>query len=302
MIVGIDIGGTKTHVRVVDEAEETIIADFVVATLSWQYDHTLIHPLSAVALIALFESYLSDQSATSLVVGAHGCDSPQQISDFTDVLREVFSGSLAVYNDAELLGPAAGESQAIALIAGTGSIAIGRDEFGGVVSVGGHGWMLSDPGSAPALARESVVAILRRFDRGEKTDVLGELFQAQLGVTSIPALSYEFTRRATMQSWASLAPVVFEAADAGSHDAVDVIDRGAAELAAAVQTVLDRGAVATAVIAAGGVVTNQPMLEHSIRRHVQAVAPSLSVEVLRTAPVAGAITLGRLLHSQSFTR
>lgn len=302
MIVGIDIGGTKTHVRVIDESAETVIADLVVATRSWQHDHSLIHPLSAAALVALFDPFLTDQSATSLVVGAHGCDSPQQIADFSDSLRAVFTGALAVYNDAELLGPAAGETQTIALIAGTGSIAIGRDEFGDVISVGGHGWLLSDPGSAPALARESVAAILRRFDRGNDTDILGQLFQAQLGVTSIPALSYEFTRRATMQLWASLAHVVFEAADAGSSDALEVIDRAGAELAAAVRTAIDRGAVATAVIAAGGVVTNQPMLEHSIRRHVHAVAPSLSVEVLRTAPVSGAITLGRLLHSQSFKR
>ncbi len=299
MIVGIDIGGTKTHVRLVDDSG--VATDTIVATASWQHDGLLSDPRSVLALARLFAPVRETQGRSSLVVGAHGCDSPQQISDLHLALERVFDGPIEVYNDAQLLGPAAGHPNAVALIAGTGSIAVGQDRAGTVITSGGHGWMLSDPGSGPALARESVRAILARDDQGEGPDELGLLFMAALHVDSISALSFEFTRRASMKLWSSLAFLVFEAANAGSVDAEAVIDAAGAELVAAVLAVLNRGAYATAVITAGGVVTNQPRLEHSIRRHVQNLAPSLSVEVLRTPPVAGAIELARSLQNQSYT-
>ncbi len=303
MIVGIDVGGTKTHIRVVDEsgALDREARDIIVATESWQLDSSLAAQGSIARLLALFAPHLPLDEPATLVVGAHGCDSPRQIQEFAEAIRRDFNGSVFVVNDAQLLGPAAGELNAIALIAGTGSIVVGQDENRAVITAGGHGWMLADPGSGPALARESVRAILDRCDRGEPADHLGTLFMESMGVATPSELSHEFTRRASMQMWAQMASLVFDAAHAGSTDAMQVIDAAAAELAQSVKALLDRGARATAVIAAGGVVTNQPMLEESIRRHIVALSPSMSVSVLRTAPVAGAIALGRAVQSQRTT-
>lgn len=297
MLVGIDIGGTKTHVRVIDAAGDA--TDTIVPTSSWQHDGLLAHPRSITALLALFEAQLSDPAGSNLVVGAHGCDSPQQIAELENALIGAFGGAIGVYNDAQLLGPAAGHPHAIALIAGTGAIVVGQDSHGTAVTSGGHGWLLTDPGSAPALSRESVRVILARSDGGREVDRLGKKFLAAIGATNVNELAYEFSRRASMQFWAELAPIVFEAADEGSADAVGVIDAAGAQLAALVCGVLRKGAQATIVIAAGGVVTNQPRLEQSIRSHLAIVAPGLAMELLRSPPVAGAVELARALSSRT---
>lgn len=293
MFIGIDIGGTKTHVRVVDAAGRA--TDTIVPTSSWQHEGQLADSRSIAALLALFEAQLSDPSRSSLVVGAHGCDSPQQIAQLESALGSVFPGPIGVYNDAQLLGPAAGHPQAVALIAGTGAIAVGQDSSGAVVTAGGHGWLLTDPGSAPALAREAVRAVLARSDGGGGIELLGEKLLDALGATNVNELAYEFTNAASMRFWAELAPLVFDAADEGSSDAVAVIDTAGGELVELVLGVLRKGAQALVVIAAGGVVTNQPRLEQSIRSHLAIAAPGLSIEVLRVAPVAGAIELARVL-------
>jgi glucosamine kinase len=100
-----------------------------------------------------------------------------------------------------------------------------------------------------------------------------------------------------MRAWAEMAPMVFTAADAGSEAAMRVIEEAGQSLASSVKDVIDRGAQSSAVIASGGVVTNQWRLQDSITRHVHACFPKLSVEVLQDAPVAGAIALGRSLQS-----
>jgi N-acetylglucosamine kinase-like BadF-type ATPase len=294
VIVGIDIGGTKTHVRVATDDGDL---DVVVPTVSWNPSGSLSEPANVEHLLATFIEHLQVPAHTPLVVGAHGCDTPVQIADFAAALRAQYPGPIEVRNDAQLLGPAAGRADAIALIAGTGSIVIGENENGEAITAGGHGWMLADPGSAPALAREGVRALLERFDSGHGNDALATLFLEHMRVSSINDLSYAFIRNASMQAWAEMAPLVFTAADAGSEAAVRVIDEAGQALAASVKNVIDRGARASAVIASGGVVTNQRRLQDSITRHVHGHFPTLSVEVLRDAPVAGAIVLGRSLQS-----
>ncbi len=294
MFVGIDIGGTKTALRVVDG--ETIVSDSVVPTDSWQHEGLLADPRSVDALLALFARHLADPAQAWLAVGAHGCDSPAQLAELQLALEGRFAGAVGVYNDAQLLGPAAGRPDAVALIAGTGAIAVGHDRTGAVITSGGHGWLLTDPGSAPALARDGVRAVLARADRHGDVELLGEKFLAALDVANVNELAYEFSRTASMQSWARLGPLVFEAADEGSEDAAAVIDAAGAELAELVLGVLRKGAHATAVIAAGGVVTNQPRLENSIRAHLAETAPELIVELLGVPPVVGAIELARALQ------
>lgn len=56
-------------------------------------------------------------------------------------------------NDFELVAPAAGFDEAIAVIVGTGSKVIGRTANRERVSAGGHRFLFNDPGSAPGLAR-----------------------------------------------------------------------------------------------------------------------------------------------------
>jgi len=199
-------------------------------------------------------------------------------------------------NDVELVAPAAGLDEAIAVIVGTGSKIVGHTANRDLVSAGGHGFLFNDPGSAPGLAREAVKAVLDAHDDGDEPDVLGRNLMNHFAVTDIVGLSFAFSGDPRLSTWAALGPLIFTSADEGSVIAESVIDRAARQLARDVSRVHSRGAVGN-VICAGGVITNQPRLYQALTRHIDNLDLGLSVDLLTVAPVAGAIALARKLHT-----
>jgi N-acetylglucosamine kinase-like BadF-type ATPase len=292
LLVGIDVGGTKTHLAVDREGE---LQHVVVATDQWQRDQGLFGPGAVGRLLDLVRDTTGGRDDVPLAVGAHGCDSPALVARFDAAVRAAWSGPVLVVNDAELLAPAAGVEHAICLIVGTGSIAIGRTADGEAVYVGGHGWLLDDFGSAPGIVREAVRAALDATDDGRPRDGLAERMMAHFGATDEVELSVAFTGSADIATWAAPARHVFEAADQGSTTAVEVVDDAARRLAANVVRARRRGAVGDVVVAAGGVISNQPRLFAAVARHLAAAEPDLELRLLELAPVTGAVELARRL-------
>lgn len=293
MLVGIDLGGTKTHV--VAESHGDVLLDASVLTASWQQGELLDDVQNAARLLQLFAQVEGSDTA-SVVVGAHGLDSDWQADEFQARLAARHDGRVLAVNDVELVAPAAGLDEAIAVIVGTGSKIVGHTANRDLVSAGGHGFLFNDPGSAPGLAREAVKAVLDAHDDGDEPDVLGRNLMNHFAVTDIVGLSFAFSGDPRLSTWAALGPLIFTSADEGSVIAESVIDRAARQLARDVSRVHSRGAVGN-VICAGGVITNQPRLYQALTRHVENLDLGLSVDLLTVAPVAGAIALARKLHS-----
>lgn len=294
MFIGIDVGGTKTHIRVEDDASS--MRERRVPTHEWLQARGLDHPRSVAALLALVAEITDTAHDVPLVVGAHGCDTALQIEAFKGALASQHPGPVLVMNDAALVGPAAGVEHAIGVIAGTGSIVVGTAHDGTPITAGGHGWMIADPGSAPGIAREAVQAVIRRADAGAEPELLGRSLMSHFEATDVNELAWIFMSTATMHRWASAARIVFAAAEGGSADAVSTIERAAAELARQVTLVIDRGAVADAIVAAGGVVSNQPLLARALETELALSGVAQPFRVLDTPPVGGAISLARRLE------
>lgn len=304
MFIGIDVGGTKTHIRVEDARAN--MRERRVPTHDWLQGRSLKNPASVVALLALVSEIVEDAHDVPLVVGAHGCDTASQIEEFRVALASQHPGPILVTNDAALVGPAAGVERAIGVIAGTGSIVVGTGHDGTPITAGGHGWMIADPGSAPGIAREAVRTVIKRADAGTVPELLGHALMNHFGATDVNELAWIFMSTATMHRWAGAARVVFTAAEGGSADAVSTIERAAAQLAQQVTLVLDRGAVADTIVAAGGVVTNQPLLARALETELALAGITQTFRVLDTPPVEGAIALARGLkgsaHDNTITK
>jgi glucosamine kinase len=296
VIVGIDLGGTKT--RIVAESDHAPVLDIVVPTSSWQRGELLDDDANCDRLLALF-AHLDGAATASVAIGAHGLDSDSQTREFNARMIARHAGRIVAVNDVELVAPAAGLDRAIAVIVGTGSKIVGHDSSGAIVSAGGHGFLLSDPGSAAALARDAVRAVLNAHDDGDEPDVLGRDLMAYYEVTDVVDLSYAFSADARLSTWAALGPLVFASAEAGSLIAASVIDESARLLARDVGRVHARGAMGTNVICAGGVITNQPSLYRALTRHIDNLGLGLTVDLLTVAPVLGAVALARKLHTLS---
>lgn len=284
VLVGVDIGATKTHVRT-GRADGTVISDQVLATRNWRG-----RPAADKARqIAEFISRATNgNTVAGIGIGAHGCDSQAQCDELADALRPIVAAPCAIVNDGRLVALAAGRDNAISVVAGTGSIAVGVLPDGSAVYAGGWGWLLGDEGGATGLVREAVRTALRAADRGVD-DALYDCLAAAAGVNSVRRLPLlMMTTPPTV--WAEFADAIFRAADQGSVLAAQVITRAGEDLAELVETVIRKGALAETVVAGGGTMVNQPLLADAF---VAAVRRDIEVHLLNAPPVHGAIELAR---------
>lgn len=291
--VGIDVGGTKTHLLV--EREDGTRDELVIPSARWRSDSLFSTTANLERLAATVLDCGTVTDRTSVAAGMHGVDNPAQVQTATSALVGALGIPLVtVVNDAELLGHAVGTEPSVQMIVGTGAVVVGHDADDRRVSAFGYGWMLSDFGSAPGLVREAMRELLRRADRSELADdPLPAMLLAEFGVSDVTELALAMSDGAGLTAWGRLAPLVFAAADAGSPIALLVIDDAAAHLADGVAAVVRRGALGTVVAAAGGVIVNQPRLQDAVRSALATAAPTMRLVVLSGPPVEGALALAR---------
>jgi N-acetylglucosamine kinase-like BadF-type ATPase len=290
--VGIDVGGTKTHLRAFADGEDLV--DRVRSSSGWRP-----HDSGAAAdwLAALIADALPPGVRPSaLAVGGHACETPRQCAGIRAALQERLGVPALVVGDAELLVPAAGLDKGVGLVAGTGSVAVGRLPDGAPVQVGGWGAVLGDEGGAAGLVREAARAVWAAHDRGEEPDALATGLVAAFGVAEVPALGAALEAATDVSAeWGRRSPAVFAAAAAGSPLARAVIAEGGRALAGLVVRLAARGVPVDDVVVAGGTVLAQPALYEAFTAALAESLPGARPQPLRVPPVEGALVLARSL-------
>ena len=121
----------------------------------------------------------------------------------------------------------------VAVLAGTGSIAMARSADGREARSGGYGYLVGDEGSGFWLGREAMAACLRALDgRGQPTllrDLVCEVAQQR---TPQDMVGWLYAGQDQVPRVAGLAPLVSRAAAADDPVAVDLMERAARDLAA----------------------------------------------------------------------
>jgi glucosamine kinase len=293
LIVGIDVGGTKTHLRAERATGEPVI-DRVVPTSGWETTPET----KAGKLVALIRENVTGR-VDSLAVGAHGSDTDEDCAELAARIKGQLQSPTMVVNDSLLLGPAAGYERCISLVAGTGSIALGRDAGGATLYTGGWGWLVGDEGSAWGIVREAIRLLTRASDRGRTDEILLAELLDESACESLRDLVATAERRPAAE-WARWVPGVFRAASAGAPLAREAVSHGAQALSRLVATLLQRGAVADAVVSAGGVIINQPGFAEEVAQYL-AADNGLPLVLYSGPPVKGAVTLARLQLGQAVT-
>lgn len=293
-LAGIDVGGTKTHIAVVgaDGGRD----DVVVPSGGWRRGQLFDDPGNLGRLIALIRDTVPGAGRT--VVGLHGLDTDEQRAVAVAEITGNLPGKVLVVNDAELLGPAAGLTECLTLIVGTGAIALGTDDSGTLLTADGHSALLGDVGSASGLVRDTVRAGLRLADRRSPGEALADpavvLLCDAYGVRTPGELAVAVTAD-DPYDWGRHAPLVFDALREGSALAAAVVDEAADTLAANLAALRRRGARGDVVVGAGGVLTAQPALRSRLVARLAVHAPDLALSVLEAPPVEGALALAARL-------
>jgi N-acetylglucosamine kinase-like BadF-type ATPase len=153
--------------------------------------------------------------------------------DKESILRETIRTSyMQVTHDAliALSGATAGEP-GIVVIAGTGSIAFGRNTRGETARAGGWGYIFGDDGGAFDIARQGLRAALRYEEGwGPPTTLHRILLDATQAQSANELMHRFYTNEFQRRTIARLAIVVDDAARAGDTEATNILRNAAAQL------------------------------------------------------------------------
>lgn len=293
--IGVDGGASKTAALVIDEQGTPLGRGLAGAS-----NHLRVGIEEATRNIeravnkALVEAGIAIRNVEYAYCGIAGSDHPAHRQRVIDSLRIFFPrGNFIVDNDARIaLTGAIGFSAGIVVIAGTGSVAFGRNHAGEEFRAGGWGPTLGDEGSGFWIAREGLSAIVRAHDgRGfatKMTDILCDDYD-MCSPVELPRLVYATTTHA--DDIARYGKLVIKAATESDAIALDILARAGSELAECVLAVARRLHLTDAqfpVAYVGGAFHAGELLLSPMRLRLNRDAPGASLIEPQHEPVEGA--------------
>lgn len=178
LYAGIDGGGSKTQLFIIDTIHETVVSSSSKAsnpfTVGWENAVSVVVELLEDGLKKIGHSRAD---LHGLCAAMAGMDRPQQAQRMRDSLKQRFpTTEIEVVNDAlAALSAGTGGDSGVVLIAGTGSIAVGETNIGSIYRAGGYGYLLGDEGSGFDIGRTGLMAAVASYEqRGPATALWNE--------------------------------------------------------------------------------------------------------------------------------
>jgi N-acetylglucosamine kinase-like BadF-type ATPase len=305
--LGIDGGGTKTRCVLADESMVLATAmsggSNIVRlgeTQAREALHTAVRQVCATAKI-------SPAQISAICIGAAGAARPEIGAKIRTILVELISEiapNVAV-TKIELVGDmtialeaAFGAGPGVIAIAGTGSIAYGRDANGHTARAGGWGFAISDQGSGHWIGRRAISAILSAHDQGLETALTAMILQTWK-LRTIDELVQQ-ANSTPPPDFPRLFPIVLRASEEGDAIARDLLTDAGAKLAALAAIVIRRlgshaPAATVPVAMTGSVFRQSPHVRQVFYNTLQASFPGLDVRQDLVDPVEGALARARAI-------
>ncbi|MFC9773262.1 MULTISPECIES: N-acetylglucosamine kinase [unclassified Pseudarthrobacter] len=286
IIIGLDIGGTKT--RGIRFEDGTPAADESVGSSNVQN----VSRDEAARNIAELFARIGAGPVSRVYAGSGGIDTAEDAEALAALIRPHVPGAVVtVVHDSRLLLAAGRARTGVAVIAGTGSAAWGKNADGAEARAGGWGYLLGDEGSGYWLGREAVRHSLRRMDQGLAVDPLTAALLESCGVDHPNRLIALFHSPDTgRRFWAQQARHVVEAAARGHQESRDILDQAGKDLAGLALQVLRQLGINGPVILGSGLGMNVVPLQEAFRRYL-ADGGAADVRVLDQEPVFGVLQL-----------
>jgi glucosamine kinase len=299
--LGIDGGGTKTTCAVGDESHLLATATAGPSNIVRAGESQARQSLQQSVRQACAAAGITPAQVSHTCVGGSGAARPELAEIVRRFLAEILPTPIDVVGDMQIALEAAFDTgPGVVVIAGTGSIAYGRDRQGTTARAGGWGFAIGDEGSAHWIGRAAVGAVLRASDRtyGTAENILHGKFATALrkvwGVSSLADLA-RAANSIPPPDFAALFPVV-----AASQDvlALQVMSNAGRELAQIALIVVDRlfpkdesGPVPVAMT--GGVFRYAMLTREDFYNELRVLDPRVDINPLIVEPVEGALRMAR---------
>jgi N-acetylglucosamine kinase-like BadF-type ATPase len=301
--LGIDGGGTKTKCLLGDEHD--IIASETAA------GSNVIRLGETVARTALHQGILSvctkggirPEQIVAACAGVGGAAHEAGREQVRRIIAELVPGHIEVIGDMAIAHEAALAGEAgIVVIAGTGSIAYGRNEAGKTSRSGGWGYIISDEGSGHWIGVQAVAMVAQFSGRGQRTRLEDRILQ-RWNLNSVD----EIVQRANtfpLPDFAGLFPDVLDLE--GSEPVVGkILERAGvqlADLAEPVHRSLWKPPDSVNVALAGGVFQNSGTVRESFQFRMKELGLRARVELSTSDPARGALARARKLAAGHFQK
>jgi N-acetylglucosamine kinase-like BadF-type ATPase len=294
LVLGVDGGGSKTHAMVADERGETLA--FASSGRSNWEDTGLDGARAALSEAitgALSAAGVKPGDLAASAFGLAGLDWDQDRPMLAALVDPLGLGGPRKLDNDSFIALRAGTAQpfGVVVIAGTGTVAAGRDPAGRTFRTMGLSPMYGDFGSATDVAEEAVHAVADAWTgRGPATS-LSELLPPLAGCGSPVELLQRLSRGAIPLPPA--APLVLGQAAAGDPACREIVMRAGAALGSSAALVarrlgLDREVFET--VMAGGLFRGRSrLLEATLADELHRVAPGAVPVRLACKPVIGAV-------------
>ncbi|MBA2361972.1 MAG: hypothetical protein H0V86_00340 [Chloroflexia bacterium] len=290
LYAGIDGGGTKTLAVVVDAAghergrHAAGSGNFAAVGVARAAENVRAAIEGAMAAAG------NGTQPAAAWIGLAGVDRPEDVDLLLPQLSPL-AGVVRISNDAELALTALDNALGVAVIAGTGSIALGRDASGRLVRAGGWGHVIGDEGSGWEMGRLALQAVARATDgRGPGTSLVRAVIKHWnlRNTDGIYGILYPDTDKALV---AGLTSVVLAEAGAGDVVAKDILDHAAEEIALLTLTVGEQLTFPNAgmpLALAGGILVNESGFRAMVLERVRQRRAPGQVAVVQDAPLSAA--------------
>jgi N-acetylglucosamine kinase-like BadF-type ATPase len=299
--LGIDGGGTKTTCAVGDESHLLATATAGPSNIVRVGESQARQSLHQSVRQACAAAGIAPAQVSRTCVGGSGATRPEFAGIVRGFLTEILPTPIAVVGDMQIALEAAFDiGPGVIVIAGTGSIAYGRDAQGRTARAGGWGFAIGDEGSAHWIGRSAVSAVLRACDAaGENSpdcahSSLSSALCKAWGVTSLADLA-RAANSIPPPDFAALFPAVA----ANSDDlAAKVLSHAGRELAQTAAVVIHRlfaadHSASVLVAMTGGVFRHATTVRQVFYNELRTLDPLVEVNPQVVEPVEGALRLAR---------
>jgi N-acetylglucosamine kinase len=298
--LGFDGGGTKTECVLLD-ARGAVIGEGrggPANPLRSGYDgaFTSLHEAAAGAMAA---ARIRPGDVTNVCAGIAGAGRRSVVRRVMVFLTEEFPAALTqVATDYEVaLESAAGSGLGVVLIAGTGSVAFGRNAAGETARAGGYGPWIGDEGSAFDIGRRAVSAVARTRDTDAPVTMLAEMIPAALDCPDWDELMLRIMKNPD-EVFPKLFPAVAAAANSEDSAAKEILFTSAIGLGNLAMIVIRRLGMKGEefpLVKCGGVFGHSRMLDTLLDSVLASGALRAKISRLEISPALGAARMAARL-------
>ena len=293
--LGIDSGGSQTTCGVGDEKRVLGRATAASSKVVRVGETAARASLESCIRQACAQAGTEPNKITRTCIGMAGASRENAVEAMRSIVQSLISGEVLAVGDMTIAHHAAfANGPGVIVIAGTGSIAYGKNERGESGRAGGWGPTISDEGSGDWIGRRAITEALRAHDEGVSTKLIANVMEVWRVATRAEIVT--MANASPAPEFSRLFPAVTVSAEQGDSLARDILDEAGEVLARLTKTVVRRlwpGTMQASVRTSGGVFLYAPRVGKMFVEALQDDTPGVKVDLEPVDPVLGALAIAR---------